>query len=212
MEEKETKSQFFEIVLPLKSKATMAGQSKFSNAQLIEAFFCLSVDAIRKIVKQKVDDAKKRNAVLEEIHFFCKFCPEGEDAKKVANVKSIANLAAHAKTHSDCDEIVNNVMKVYDDSQPRINSAFKSSISEEAREMYQWADYIIMSYSAFATVEDPLARKYFKMQRHVGTKYFMEVLQSLGDEVCKVITKALPEVFGVIFDGELHSRYGLMLI
>lgn len=183
----------------------MPSHSKFTNAQLIDVFF-KSNDEIHAELLQREEDIKKGRPVPSEIYFVCKFCPEGSQGKKCSNIRSIANLAAHAKVHPDCDEIVENKLKLFDDlSQPRISSAFPSTISEEARDLFSWADFIVGAYLPFCVVEDPLYRKNIKMKRNFGKKYFMEMLEAIGDSVCKSIAKLLPDHIGIVFDGKLYT-------
>ena len=73
-------------------------------------------------------------------------------------------------------------------------------VSQTAKQIYQWLEFVVMTDQSFNCVENQYyiaAIQGMKMTR----KYFMRILQGVRNIVIDDLKILIPENFGVIFDG-----------
>lgn len=76
-----------------------------------------------------------------------------------------------------------------------------SGITEQAQREYGYLSTIVMNNLSFSTVENQYFRNLVK-QDSISRKHLMKLLKATEIEVRKSIRQAIPEKFGVIFDGK----------
>lgn len=78
-------------------------------------------------------------------------------------------------------------------------------VSPAAWNAYHWCDWVIMGDHPFSFVDNPLTKKYTKLES-LSTPTLMKYLHALDSEVAEIIKSILPATFGLVVDGWTCSR------
>ena len=126
----------------------------------------------------------------------------GCDANKVQKAGTgWSNLINHLKsTHTDTYEACQACLKQGGDPSSEILKSFLGEVTETAKNIYKWLDWIISENLSFEFVERKSTQLYTKIGK-VSPNTLRKYLLLLADKVKEEIKGKLPGSFGLIFDG-----------
>ena len=81
-----------------------------------------------------------------------------------------------------------------------MDSIVTRKVSPDARNAYNWCDWVIMGDHPFSFVDDPLSRKYTTL-KPITRPTLMKYLHALDFEVAGIVKSMLPPTFGLVVDG-----------
>ena len=109
--------------------------------------------------------------------FECKEC----SAKIKQKLKSgSTNLTQHISVKHP--ELLSRLEQREEQHDQILNYYAKSTVSKKAKKLFEWVELVIMSNLPFAIVEDPILRKYAKMEP-IYRNTLMPYLDKIGDAV-----------------------------
>ena len=86
-----------------------------------------------------------------------------------------------------------------------MDSLVTRKVTPAATNAHQWCDWVIMGDHPFSFVENPLTRKYAKLE-NISKPTLMKYLHALDSEVAEIVKSILPATFGLVVDGWTCSR------
>lgn len=125
----------------------------------------------------------------------CKTCAQKCRQKLSAGY---ANLITHAKSHDGWMENVLEYRRCKEHG--RAMDAFVRPITEKAKSIYGWIDWIVDSCLPFAIVKNDRYRKYSNLRpisKNTLKKYFKLLVSYVKEKLAKMI----PKTFGLLIDG-----------
>jgi hypothetical protein len=129
----------------------------------------------------------------------CLLCSKNGNEKKIKQEKGrgYSNLIKHALSHGvECDTMVESFLASGTVGLKR----FFGSITDEARNIYSWLDFIIMNDLSLRCVDNPNILRHVKMDQ-ISRKTLDKYLYKTIDFVKDIIKTNLPQRFGIIYDG-----------
>ena len=90
--------------------------------------------------------------------------------------------------------------KNYQEEMNRTNPAVEFEVSENAKNIYGWLEWVIMTGQPFNFVDNELNKKHTKFTP-ISRPSFMRYLQLLTKKVERKVEESLPQTFGLVIDG-----------
>jgi hypothetical protein len=126
----------------------------------------------------------------------CGECPIGKGLLKRPKAGGWTGLANHAKGHAGWEDKVKLALSGFGP----MDGIVIRKVSPEARNAYNWCEWVIMGDHPFSFVDDPLTRKYSNL-KPITRPTLMKYLHALDLEVAEIVKSILPPTFGVVVDG-----------